>query len=140
MFDFKFDWCPEMECGIKVIDEQHQEFFRIVRDMEQLIIHDCKNTDPKQLLDIVCELREYATYHFYTDEALMQKYNYPKFASHMAQHVDLKTRVLHIDMPTLAKEPNKVLSQVKESMQDFLFDHVLKEDKDLCKFLSNYID
>lgn len=139
MFDFKFDWCKEMECGIGVIDEQHQEFFRIVRDMEQLIMHDCQNTTSKQLLDIVCELREYAAYHFYTEEALMQKYNYPNFASHMAEHVDLKNRIVNIDMPTLAKEPNKVLSQVKENMQDFLFNHILKEDKQLCKFLSDHM-
>ena len=43
MFDFKFDWCKEMECGVKIIDEQHQILFRIGRDMEQLIMHGCQN-------------------------------------------------------------------------------------------------
>lgn len=37
MFDFKFDWCKEMEIGVPIVDAQHQELFRIGRDLEQLI-------------------------------------------------------------------------------------------------------
>lgn len=140
MFDFKFDWCQEMECGIKIIDEQHQEMFRIGRDMEQLILHGCENATNKQLLDIVCELREYSAYHFYTEEALMEKYYYPNLARHMAEHMDFKTHVLEIDMPTLAKEPNRVLTELKDSLQDFLFNHVLAEDKELAAFIKPYTD
>lgn len=139
MFDFKFDWCPEMECGIKIIDEQHQELFRIGRDLEQLIMNDCKNATPQQLLDVVCELREYATYHFYTEEKLMEKYNYPILARHMADHVELKSKIVRINPPALAKNPTKVLTKVKNNLQDFLFNHILKEDKELCTFLSTYM-
>ena len=43
MFDFKFDWCKEMECGVPAIDDQHQILFHIGREMEQLIMHGCQN-------------------------------------------------------------------------------------------------
>lgn len=82
MFDFKFDWCKEMECGVPAIDDQHQILFHIGREMEQLIMHGCQNATTKELLDIVCELREYTSYHFYTEEDLMLKYNFiPKLTS-----------------------------------------------------------
>ncbi len=53
MFDFKFDWCKEMECGVPAIDDQHQILFHIGREMEQLIMHGCQNATTKELLDIV---------------------------------------------------------------------------------------
>lgn len=135
MFDFKFDWCSEMECGIKIIDDQHRELFRIARDMEQLIMNECQNATWKQLLDIVCELREYVAYHFYTEENLMQKYEYPDFLIHKAAHISLKAKILGIDMTALKKHPCEVLSEIKDTLQDFLFNHILVEDLELCNHL-----
>lgn len=140
MFDFKFDWCKEMECGIKIIDEQHQELFRIMREIEQLIMNGCQHVTPKDLLDIICELREYISYHFYTEENLMAKYQYPNLAIHMADHMDLKDYILKIDLPTLAKDPNRILGILKEHMQNYLFTHILQEDHNLCIFLTPYVE
>ncbi len=43
--DFKFDWSNKMEIGIRKIDEQHQVFFRIGRDVEQLLLHNGVNVE-----------------------------------------------------------------------------------------------
>ena len=64
MFDFKFDWSAEMELGIPILDEQHKEIFRIARNIEQLLIQNCENVKPRDLVNIVCELREFVSYHF----------------------------------------------------------------------------
>ena len=140
MFDFKFDWCKEMECGVKIIDEQHQELFRIIRDIEQLIMHECQHVTQTQLLDIICELREYTSYHFYTEENMMAKYQYPKLATHMADHMDLKDYILHFDLSALVQEPNRTLTALKEHMQEYLFNHILQEDRDLCLYLIPYVE
>ncbi len=120
MFDFKFDWCKEMECGVKAIDDQHQILFRIGRDMEQLIMNGCQNATSKELLNIVCELREYTSYHFYTEEDLMAKYNYPMSDKHKASHVEFRSNILNINLPLLGKHPEQVLPQIKIHLQDFL--------------------
>lgn len=140
MFDFKFDWCEEMKCGVAVMDEQHQELFRIVREIEQLIMHECRNVTSQQLLDIVCELREYTAYHFYTEEDLMDKYTYPSSAKHKAEHLALKTRILQIDLPALSNDPNRMLSNLKVLLQHFLFNHILQEDKTLGAYLKTCMD
>lgn len=135
MFDFKFDWCKEMECGVPVIDDQHQIMFRIGRDMEQLIMHGCQNATHKELLDIICELREYTSYHFYTEEDLMLKYNYPQTEQHKISHVKYKASIIDINLPMLGKHPEIILPQIKDHMQNFLFNHVLTDDQELGRYL-----
>ncbi len=135
MFDFKFDWCKEMELGIEIIDLQHRELFRIGRSIEQLVMNGCKTATHDQLLDIVCELRDYAVYQFYTEEDLMLKNGYTGYSTHKAKHDKIKNYILDIDLPLLGKNPEQVLPQLKEELQTFLFDHILTEDNELCKFL-----
>ncbi len=135
MFDFKFDWCKEMECGVKEMDDQHQILFRIGRDMEQLIMHGCQNATHKQLLTIVCELREYTSYHFYTEEDLMTRYNYPMFDKHKASHSEFRANILNINLPLLGRHPEQILPQIKEHLQDFLFHHILIEDQELGRYI-----
>lgn len=135
MFDFKFDWCKEMELGIEIIDLQHQELFRIGRSIEQLVMNGCRTATQEQLLDIVCELRDYSAYQFYTEEDLMLKNSYPNYTRHKAAHDTVKNFILGIDLPLLGKNPDQVLPHVKDELQTFLFDHILTEDDELCKFL-----
>lgn len=137
MFDFKFDWCKEMECGVEIIDAQHRELFRIGRAMEQLIMNDCRNVSNQQLLDIVCDLRDYASYQFYTEESLMDKYEYPYSPKNKQSLNDFKNNILSIDMNELSKRPKKTLTQLKEDLQSFLFNHILMEARDLCQYLNS---
>ncbi|NLL77899.1 MAG: hemerythrin family protein [Clostridiales bacterium] len=138
MFDFKFDWCKEMECGVAIIDAQHRELFRIGRAMEQLIMNECRNVSNRQLLDIVCELRDYIAYQFYTEEELMKKYEYPNYSKHKKSLDDFKKHILSIDMTELGIYPQKTLSQLKDDLQAFLFNHILIEDHELCAFLNSH--
>ena len=135
MFDFKFDWCKEMECGVPAIDDQHQILFHIGREMEQLIMHGCQNATTKELLDIVCELREYTSYHFYTEEDLMRKYNYPETDQHKQSHAVFRASIIDIDLPRLGKHPEEMVPQIKDHLQDFLFNHVMVEDQALGRYL-----
>lgn len=138
MFDFKFDWCSEMEGNIKIIDNQHRELFRIGRDMEQFIMNGCQNASWKQLLDIICELREYTSYHFYTEENLMDKYDYPEIVRHKAEHVAFKVQILQIDTTALRENPAAVLPQIKDQLQTFVFNHVLVADLQLSNYLKTH--
>ena len=99
MFDFKIDWKEELGIGIEEIDEQHRQMFRIVRDIEQLLVTRCIGVRPEQLYEIITQLREYVSYHFYYEEALMQKYGYSKLEEHTQTHRKLFRYVLEFDLP-----------------------------------------
>lgn len=134
MFDFKFDWCKEMETGVSIIDAQHQELFRIGRDLEQLIFRG-RNATSQELLNLICELREYISYHFYKEEDLMATHNYPLTAQHIISHNKFRANIVDINLPLLGRHPEQVLPQIKESLQDFLFNHVLTEDRELGVYI-----
>lgn len=131
MFDFKFDWKEELSIGIDEIDEQHKEMFRIIRDMEQLLITRCIGVRPEQLYDIITQLREFVSYHFYHEEVLMKKYEYSKLEEHTQIHQNLFRYVLEIDLPALGRNPYEELKKIKDGIQDWIFEHMFRDDKEM---------
>lgn len=133
MFDFNFDWSKEMETEISKIDTQHKEFFRIGRDIEQLLLAKCTNVKEKELLDIVCDLREYVSYHFYAEESIMKEANYPKLDEHVKRHNEFKKTVMNIDCPALAADPYNELQKLRNLVVDWVFVHMLHDDMNMAK-------
>lgn len=129
MFDFQFDWDESIEVGIEDIDEQHQRLFRIGRDLEQLILTDCKAADGRQILDMLCAIREYMTYHFYTEEKILKETNHPEYESHRQQHENFKKTINAVDYEKLLENPTQELNKIRVYLQEWLFDHILHEDK-----------
>lgn len=138
MLDFKFDWSKDVETGIPIMDTQHKEFFRIGRNVEQLVMCRCIGVTNKQLLDIVMELREYVAYHFYEEELLMKDYNYPDYMEHKKKHDATIQYILHVDLRKLSLEPYAVLSEVRTFLQEWTFQHTLIDDIRLGHFLKEH--
>jgi len=139
MFDFKFDWASNMETGNSAIDTQHKQLFKIGRDLEQLIRIQCIGVTDKQLLDIVCELRDFTGYHFYEEESLMQEMNYPRINNHKKFHKKCSDYVMKLDLPKIKEEPVKQLSLIKDEVQSWIMTHVLSEDRDMINAYHKYL-
>lgn len=133
MFDFAFDWFKELETGDELIDQQHKEFFRIGRDIEQLIVRECIGVQEQDLLDIVCELRDYVSYHFYSEETIMRRQGYSNYEQHVKEHQRFQNYVLEIDCPALAKNPYQELKAIKDMIQEWVFSHMMVEDAKMIK-------
>ena len=129
MFDFKFDWDESLNVGIPFIDEQHQELFSIGRKLEQEILTQCMNADEKYLLKLLCEIREYVTYHFYEEEKLIKELNPHLFEKHKNEHDQFIAWVNSIDCGELLQNPQKKLKEIKEALQKWVFEHILIEDR-----------
>ncbi|SFR81827.1 bacteriohemerythrin [Anaeromicropila populeti] len=128
MFDFKFDWKDSLCTGIEVIDNQNKELFRIGRNIEQLLLRKCIGATTQELLNIVCELREYVSYHFYEEERLMMQAGCSDFEEHKKAHEQLKKMVKEIDCVELGKNPYKEMKRIKEFLTDWIFEHLMIED------------
>lgn len=135
MFDFVFNWHADLSIGIDKIDEQHKALFKIGRDMEQLLQRQCIGVTDKQLLDIICALREYAAYHFYEEELLMEKGGYSKLEEHKAEHNKFADYITMIDCPKIRTNPNLELKKMKNDVQNHIFEHILNEDMQMAKEL-----
>lgn len=133
MFDFKFDWTPDLDSTIDEIDTQHKQLFSVGRDMEQLLRIQCIGVTDKQLLDIVCQLRDFTGYHFYVEESLMQEMNYPKYEEHRKMHEEYASYVMKIDLPKLKANPATELKIIKDEVQKWIFDHMLHHDREFTQ-------
>lgn len=135
MFDFKFNWDESINTGVEVIDTQHKELFRIGRAVEQLVITNCIGVDEKQLLQIVCELREYVAYHFYEEEHLMELYQVSGTKEHIEEHNKYRNMILSIDLTKFSDNPYREVVKLKDDITQLVFHHMLTTDQQMAKEL-----
>lgn len=133
MFDFKFDWQEDLNTNINNVDEQHKELFRIARDIEQLLLTGCSTVETKRILDIICNLREYATYHFYEEEKIMRKAGYSNYEEHIKAHNEFKKEIIDIQLLTVELKPQEELKKIKDAVQDWIFQHMMIEDLSMAE-------
>ena len=131
MLDFKFNWDSSIETGFETIDQQHKELFRIGRAIEQLVITKCIGIEDRYILDIVCSLREYAAFHFYEEEHLMEIYQIEQLDEHRKCHEEYRKMILAIDLKKLSSNPYPEMVKLKAALTEAIFTHVLGMDKDM---------
>ena len=135
MFDFQFNWSSEFNTNIELIDTHHQQLFKIGRDIEQLLQIKCIGVTDKQLLDIICELRDFSGYHFYEEERLMEEYHYPDIVNHRKLHLAFSEKIAGVRLPDLKANPVIELEKIRNEVQDNLFEHILKADKQMADYI-----
>lgn len=140
MFDFKFNWDDTINTGIEVIDMQHKELFRIGRAIEQLVITRCIGMEEKQLLQIICELREYVAYHFYEEEHLMELYNISSLNEHKVEHKKYQDMILSIDLKKFNDHLFDEVAKLKDNITQLVFHHMLTTDREMAKELREKMD
>lgn len=138
MFDFKFDWDKTMETGLADVDTQHKQLFKIGRDLEQLLRIQCIGVTDKQLLDIVCELRDFTAYHFYVEERMMEEMCYARVTEHKKFHKRCSDFITGLDLPKIKAEPVKELQKIRDEVQEWIMQHVLNEDCNMTKAYKKY--
>lgn len=135
MLDFNFDWRSDFNTNIESIDTHHKQFFKIARDIEQQLQKKCIGIKDKQLLDIICDLREFTGYHFYEEERLMEEINYPDREAHKKRHNSFASKIAKISMPKLKETPEVELKKIWDIMQDKFFNHILIDDMKMAEYI-----
>ena len=134
MVDFKFNWDPSLELDIPLIDTQHQQFFSIGRQIEQLLLIYCAGTTKEDLLNILYELRDFITYHFFTEEEYMASLAFPGLNAHREDHQNFKNYINKIDYDHLCASPQKALTEIKDELVKWVFGHVVHFDREFADF------
>jgi len=76
-------WTDSLATGIDTIDEQHKELIVMVNNL----LEACQKGKGKLIMaGLLNFLAEYAVKHFAEEEKYMQKYDYPGYDEHKAQH------------------------------------------------------
>jgi hemerythrin len=125
-------WTQEYSVNIAVLDEQHQELFKIVNELDQAVRHGNGNTaiDP-----ILHKLVHYALSHFLAEESLMRQHDFPGLLTHCSQHQMFRAKIADFLAEHRAGKAD-VPALLLLFMQEWLKKHVLKADQEYSSFLN----
>ncbi len=127
-------WDDSFSTGIKIIDEQNKYLFHLCRRIEMLLETPNGVYKVDETIKIICDLREYTTFHFYTEENYMKKINFGEFYNHKIDHDKFKNEILSIDMNTIYRENYNEIYSIKHFLYDWIFNHIQIKDREIAEY------
>jgi len=122
-------WSSKYLTGNKIVDDDHQEIFRLVKD-----VIDQKYKERKEKVTaVIAFLVEYTVRHFNSEERLMAESDYPKTDEHKKQHADFVAVVSELQ-GKIEQDPESldISLEVNNTIVAWLVHHVIGSDKDLA--------
>jgi hemerythrin len=126
----KIQWDKNYELGVKIIDEQHMHFFEIMKKLD----HAVETDNEKEALEVIEYLENYASFHFETEEGILEDTESKEAKKHIKEHKDYAKDLAALKKK--AKTPKKALkvaSQIEDFTINWLIGHILYTDKKCFK-------
>ena len=117
--------------GNATIDVQHKGLFD---QMDKILDSVIAGKSQEEVYKLIQFLEDYTATHFKAEEALMKSHEYKDISFHQAQH-ERFTRELSKQKEGLAggKPGLEQISVILGSLQEWLVDHVMQEDKEFAR-------
>lgn len=127
------EWSDELNTGIPIIDEQHQELLVMLNRLGRL------RCGRESLLEALNDLQDYVNTHFKTEEEFMIQIKYPEYSKHKLCH-DKFIKDIEIIQEKLDKvsDINDLGIELYESVAGWIIDHYSVEDVELVKYIKKH--
>lgn len=123
-------WEDRYSVKISKFDLQHQQLVSMINQLYEAMKIGKGQVELGKILE---ELVDYTRKHFSSEEALMLKHAYPKYAEHKTSHDRLTQQV--IEFKNQYNEGKIGLSiQMMNFLKEWLVNHILDEDKAYSHF------
>ncbi len=127
----KLVWSEKLTLLDATIDNQHKNIFNLIND-----IIDTDQLYPKsdKFAKTLSQLSDYGLIHFQSEEELMKKLNYPKFAEHKTDHLNYiyKVSMFNLNFRDVNHTQPRI---VLKFIRDWWFNHILDMDMDFSNFI-----
>ena len=120
----KIVWDSSFETGIAEVDAQHMRLVEIINSLADAIGHTSKDA----LKGIVGQLKDYAQYHFRTEEKIMEEAGYSGIAEHRDEHAAFVDQVLLFDLDVILASEGLAWDML-HFLRSWLTNHILVVDK-----------
>lgn len=124
-------WLSTYKIGVKKIDEQHQDLFTLVYQLEDGLKQGWNTTKIRELFDL---LVEHVIIHFADEEGYMAKFHYPERMAHVVEHRELIRQVEEVE-----NQWNQgklvVTPELLDYLNQWLVNHIQGPDHQLGLFL-----
>lgn len=125
-------WQDCYSVGNQRIDQQHQ---RIVAMINQLGDAMESGTERQALMKILSDLAGYTKTHFGDEERLLEQCNYAELVEHRERHAALNRQLADF-YRTFYTSTRPQTAEVMSFLQDWLYKHILEQDKRYTPFLA----
>jgi len=127
-----FPWNDNFTTGIDIIDQQHQQLVYLINVLARHIAY---KSDVPTLNKVFEQLKDYAIYHFETEEKIWHQYldgdNWVE--GHENTHGSFLHQVLDIEENRDGDDLDKVLEDILSFLTHWLAFHILDSDKRMSK-------
>ena len=128
-------WKDKYCVNIEIIDVQHKELFNILDNCYNLLLKSKDKDNYDEVISILLDLKEYALYHFKTEEAFMKKHNYSKFLSHKFAHDSFIEKINTFDPYNIDKDPINSLKDILEFVSNWIKNHIIDVDMKIPQYI-----
>jgi len=124
-------WKPSYNLGIQIVDDQHRG---IVSTINSLCFAIQTKHGNEMLQPIINMVTEYTRIHFEVEEDFLKKCGYPDLENHRLLHKELTEKLSQVGHESIwNKDPQEFLGFLK----DWWINHICKEDRVFCKYLTS---
>ena len=127
------EWKEDYLVGVQQIDLHHQYLFSMLNKTYDAFVNKDFTHSLNNLFD---ELIYYATYHFSTEEDLMQKIRYPYLEKHKKEHDVFSGKVVEVQKDYQMGKKGISLETLL-FLQEWLSSHILGTDSEIGRFLAS---
>jgi hemerythrin len=129
----EYQWDKSIETGHEMIDSQHKQLFDAINNL----LDACKEgkgvDELKKSMDF---LNDYTIKHFFDEEQVQQKYQYPDFVNHKKLHDDFKKVVRDLSVQLIMKGPSEeMVNEVRTKIGSWLLNHIKVQDFKLAAYI-----
>ena len=127
MYEFK----EEYVTGIEQIDEEHKRLFEIADETYNLSRKEFLVDKYDQVIQILKELKEYATMHFEHEEAYMESIGYKKMFTQKVQHNAFREKLNSWNLYDIDENSEETVDEILSFLTNWLVSHILEHDKQI---------
>ena len=126
------EWDSKYDVGVETVDKQHRHLVDLMNDLYDACIGERLELDQK-FKDVMKELVDYVMVHFKDEEKIMEAIKYPNLKEHKQTHEGfIKEMLSSVSAYTNGKQlvPNSFV----RFLRDWLFNHILIDDKEWARY------
>lgn len=129
--DLSLHWSDKYRTGVLEIDVQHENLFGLYNALVDAVYKGAGLLVLQHCLD---DLFEYVIVHFTTEEAYMERFQYPDLAAHKAAHKILREKTYYLHKDFTAGKPVLTM-EVLLFVKEWIHTHVLNMDMQYKPYL-----
>ena len=125
------EWKDDYNVGIDSIDQQHRKLVNLINQLQTAVDYSTGEQFEREALN---ELVDYTKTHFAHEEGLMEKFGYPDFEPHKAQHKKMIAKVEEV-LAEYEQNQDRAMNNALSFLKHWLINHINGTDKQYSSFL-----